>query len=144
MRLTNSAAFAWAPLRKLIEAAWNALNDGQPTAPVIGELSKCCAAPETGIFVGLDGGEPKALLVVFLPQNSLYPLPQVASFYCKGADSKLRSAILNSGVDFVRSAGYNKVWIINRTGKSDEVHAKLFKRVATGKPIGSIMEYELN
>lgn len=141
VRLTNPAAFKQEEVQALFRAAFeeNPLADYEKA---LGELVALPADPMVGLFVGAEKGELKGLCIACLPRSALTPVPTVYHFYNTGTRA-LREALVSATVDFFLEAGYTRFWTINATGRSDEVHAKLFKSAGEARVIGSFLEFAI-
>lgn len=99
--------------------------------------------PTTGVFIGEEDGQFCGIAVVFLPTSPLYAIPQVRYFYNDGSIAA-RDNLVKAVFEYVTSAGYNKVWTINLTGKPDKVYSRAFRQAGPVYPIGSILEFDLS
>lgn len=139
-RVTNPNAFGFEPLVNLIGKAVLTLGLGE-LKEILLDLARNAANPKVGIFVGVDDKEEiKCFLVAFLPANSFVEQPQLYGGYNLGPP-KLWKETFQEAVKFTKAAGYNSIWAINGSGKSDKVYAR-----ALGfepKPVRSVLEYKI-
>lgn len=138
-RVTEPAFLATQPMYDLFKEAYADYSLSKAEGAMAG-LLPMVSEPTTGLFVGEEKGEFRALAVVLLPNTPLYDTPQVHHFY-NGGSSRLRSELLTEMVGFVKDAGYNKWWAINQGG-SDKAYERLARPYGQMKVIGSIIEVE--
>jgi len=140
-RVTNARFLTSEPMVELFHKAYEDYTLSKAEGALAGLIPQI-AAPTTGVFVGEEEGELKALAIIFLPSGPLYDVPQVHHFYNAGS-TRLRTHLLTEMVGFVKDAGYNRWWAINQGG-SDKAYERLARPFGQMKVIGSIIEVELN
>ena len=142
VRLNNPKALLAPPMQELFRKAFdgNPLIAGIDDAP--GEYVRVVTNPAVGLFVGVEKGEFKGLVLVELPGSPLAKMPNVLHFANFGT-AKLRDALIQAALDFIVQAGYTRFVTINLTGRGDAVHNRLFKKVGKAKPLGSVLEYRI-
>lgn len=79
--------------------------------------------PGLRIWVGLERGMPKSILVVYLPNDPQtdWPMWDLAA-HTGSVD--LKKAMITHGVAFLKEAGYNQAWAFNFSGHSDEAYIR--------------------
>lgn len=96
-----------------------------------------------GLFIGVEDDEFLAVSLVFAPDPSkLMQTPTIMHFYNRGSN-KLRRALVQASVDFVKSKGHMTVQAVNATERPDSVWARTFRSFGESKKVGSIMEVDL-
>ncbi len=142
VRLTNPAAFERAEVQRLFERAFeeNAMVGGFET--VRADLKLAAQDPYIAIFIGAEEGRLRALSIACLPRSTLTPNPTVYHFYNKGS-AKLRTALVDSTVDFFLQEGYTRFYATNMTGIKDEAYMKLFRQAGEAERIGSMLEFKV-
>lgn len=82
-----------------------------------------CQDPRVGIWIGLEGGEPKALITARLPidPRSEQPVFDLATNF---GSQTLADELLQAAWHFTLSAGYNRANALNMTGKPDAVYIR--------------------
>ena len=92
------------------------------------------------LFLGMEDGAPKGLVMGYFPDSALFPLPMVTLIYNEGTKA-LTKAMLQATFDHITANGYSKVWAINTTGKSDKAWIRaLTPKGATGRIIANVIE----
>lgn len=140
-RVTNPAAFRLLAFRTLMEKA--AVRHQKSDIPqLIEELADLVEKPHCGLFVGEENGELKGVYIIFLPNGYLYTVPQVFTIYNEGSENLL-NGLLDAGIEFIKAAGYNKLWAITREPKQGLVYGRKFKKVGPIKAIGDVIEFQV-
>ena len=97
-----------------------------------------------GLFITEEDGSLVGLSIVSLPTSRLDTCPQVIYLYNEGT-LQAKDNLIKTTVDFIHSAGYNRFWAINYTGRSDTAWGKVMKPEDWDlSPVGSIMEFRRN
>lgn len=95
-----------------------------------------------GVFVGVEDGELLALGIAVLP-SPLDGIPHINALYNKGSQ-KLKAAVMQAGIDFMRSAGYTSWMAQNLTGKRGKVWKRgVAPKGAKVKKVGTLYEMSL-
>lgn len=141
VRMLNPAAAQLPAVRKLFMMA---LEQGALAPEVsLARVAATCQNANCGVFIGLEEGEPKALLVVFLPQDPRTDRPLLDLGACWGS-SALKREIWAHGMAFAKSAGYNQAWCFNHSGRSDAAYIRGWRAMGhKAKVRSSLIEVDL-
>ncbi len=92
------------------------------------------------LFLGMEDGAPKGLVMGYFPDSALFPLPMVTLIYNEGTKALLKT--MSKGiVDHITAHGYSKFWAMNATGKSDKAWVRaLTPKGTTGRVIANVIE----
>lgn len=103
------------------------------------------AVPGPGaLHTAMHGGEYRGVALTLMPTGPLDVGPNVVLFYAKrGSKKGLKSGLLLALVDFLRQNHYTKAWAMTAAGVRDSVFKRAFKKAATSKKVGSLMELDL-
>ncbi len=92
------------------------------------------------LFLGIEDGTPKGLVMGYFPDSALFPSPMVTLIYNEGTKAlskKMQEAI----VEHISAHGYGKFWAMNATGKSDAVWIRaLTPKGVKGRTIATMIE----
>ena len=97
--------------------------------------------PNFALFIGWEDNKLSGLSLVFAPDDVDLIRPQFSLFYSEGS-SKIKAALLDAGIEFIKSKGHMEAWGVNGTDKPDSVWARTFRRVGNWSRVGSIMKVE--
>lgn len=142
-RLTDPNVLLVPAVQDLIRGAWShsrhAPNafDEHPE-----EFVSLLLNTNNGVFVGVEDGELLALGIAVLP-SPLDGIPHISALYNTGS-RRLKEAVMQAGIDFMRDAGYTTFMAQNLTGKS----GKVWKRSVAPKgakvtKVGTLYELSL-
>lgn len=106
-----------------------------------GKMLRLLKNPDMALFVGVEDGELLGLSLVYAPDALDLSWPQIPHFYNAGS-SRLRGALVDASVEFVKSKGHMGVWAINASGAPDSVWARMFRRVGPAEKVGAVMKVE--
>ena len=93
------------------------------------------------LFVGWEDNKLVGLSLVFAPDDVDLIRPQFSMFHCDGS-SKIKAALLDAGIEFIKSKGHMEAWGVNGTDRPDSVWSRAFRRVGNWTKVGSIMKVE--
>ena len=140
--LRNPRALMLPNITAIIDRAFTSVKIVAPGGlnTVAEDLFKMINDPLQFLMIGMEAGEPKSVIMGFLPNTNLFPYPTVTLFYNEGSKELLRASKAYL-FDTLSQAGYTKCWAINSTGRSDAAWIRVFsdEHVAM-KPIGSVIE----
>lgn len=139
IELRNPEALALQPIRDLFARAF---ESGKPVAADVFLAAISLSDPNTAVLLGREDDTYKALAVVFLPSSPLYPRTQVYHFYNEGS-VRLRNALIDTAVEWVKARGYNSVYVANWSARSDEVWTRAFSRAGQIEKIGSAFRIDI-
>ena len=100
-----------------------------------------CARPNVQILLGIENHGPVALLVTQLP-SPLMLLPTILLGYNSGSRALGHEMMAQAGA-FARLGGYDRVLLVNRSGRSDAAYARGLGRVGIIKDRMTVFEVEL-
>lgn len=142
LHVQNPQAFSNPMFLDLFKRALTALPGAAP-AGVDGcadEIFACVANKQFVTVVGVEDGEFRCLMVTLLPDNNIYPYPNVFAFYNEGSKA-LSSAVKTRMMDICLEKGYTTYRTANMTGRSEDVYQRAMKFPgATFTPIGMVYE----
>ena len=97
-------------------------------------------AEDKFLFLGMEDGAPKGLVMGYFPDSALFPLPMVTLIYNEGTKA-LSKKMQEAVVDHISAHGYSKFWAMNATGKSDAVWIRaLTPKGVKGRKIATVIE----
>lgn len=144
-RLDSRDDFKEPAIQTLITEALASYGRQDWTDQELVTLCKSIVSMATDINVAMwAGGEDevyKSFILLMCP-TSPFETPQVVHWHNKGSPLLKRSMCAEL-VDFLRTRGYNSCWIVNRTGQADSTWARGLRTIGKGKPIGSIVSFEV-
>lgn len=105
------------------------------------EICNMCARPNVQILLGIENHGPVALLVTQLP-SPLMLLPTILLGYNSGSRALGHEMMAQAGA-FARLGGYDRVLLVNRSGRSDAAYARGLGRVGIIKDRMTVFEVEL-
>lgn len=122
VRITKAQAFQLPEVRRLfLKPLQSGAKDPQRT---IDKLAWAVDKnPGLRMWLGLEGGVPKSILVVYLPNDPQTDWPTWDLAAHEGS-VELKKAMIAEGVAFLREAGYNQAWTFNFSGHSDEAYIR--------------------
>ena len=92
------------------------------------------------LFLGMEDGAPKGLVMGYFPDSALFPLPMVTLIYNEGTKA-LSKTMQEAVVDHISTHGYSKFWAMNATGKSGAVWIRaLTPKGVKGRKIATVIE----
>jgi len=106
------------------------------------ELDQRISDPDLGVWFGIEEGELVAVCVAMLPVSTFQVRPQVIFAYNKGS-SALWLDIGKIVRAWMKAAGFNQAWFVNRSGHRDEVAQRAWKALGNITTVGSILEFDL-
>lgn len=140
LRAQNPALLAHPHAQEFIaKVAKTTIFAGTDPQILLVEVAKMFVDPSFGVFIAIDQGKLKGLVVVSLPKDALLPVPQIPIFYAEGKGTK--EALIHAGIEWGVNMGYNRFWAINISGRSDALWQRAFERAGSAKRVGSIMEF---
>ena len=141
IRLRNPAAFEKEDIKVLFDRAFK--DTPNVNYPAFWALLPFMVRDENcGIFLGIEKGKFKGLVIGELPSNEVLPLPTVIQFANFGS-AKCKNGLVDAVVDFFVSAGYTEFLALNVTGEADEAWARLFKKAGEAERIASLMKFKI-
>lgn len=142
-RIVNSEALTLPAVVEVLFSAFaaNGRTPEQATAAVE-ELSRCVSDPRTGLFIGFEGEQFSAVMVIFLPQNPLHNHPQVHLLWSRGSKA-LTDAITAQGKKFCIANGYHTAWAITRGPGTALEYSRRFANIGKSRPVAAILEFAL-
>ena len=141
VRVKNAEGLTMPDLRALVSRALKAsLFRVGDTDAVLPEIAAMVNDPAFGVFIAVEGGKFKGIMVIALPRDALLTLPQITIFYSEGTKA-VSSALIDAGLEWVVGSGFSRFWAINVTKRSDAVWARAFRKAGAPHRIGSIMEF---
>ncbi len=124
VRVTKPEAFKLPAIRSLF---LEALGLGKDPERSVDKLAERARDPSVGIFIGLEGGEPRAALSIIIPGDPRTDRPLVDLGTNRGGSLALKREMLKVGLAFMRAAGYNQAWFFNGSGHSDKAYLRTAK-----------------
>ncbi len=92
------------------------------------------------LFLGMEAGASKGLVMGYFPDSALFPLPMVTLIYNEGTKALLK-AMSKEIVDHISANGYSKFWAMNATGHTDKAWIRtLTPKGTTGRVIANVIE----
>ncbi len=92
------------------------------------------------LFLGIEKGTPKGLVMGYFPDSALFPLPMVTLIYNEGTKA-LSKKMQEAVVEHISAHGYSKFWAMNATGRSDAVWIRaLTPKGVKGHTIATVIE----
>lgn len=128
VRVLKPQAFQLQPIRALIRSALGtvAKNPERSIDKLAWEIGQ--GNPRLAFFVGLEGGLPKAFVLVALPVDPLTDWPML-DLTANSGSQKLGKATMRPALAFLRQAGYNEALVVNFSGRDDEIYIRAARRV---------------
>jgi hypothetical protein len=111
----------------------------EPIAPHIEEI---CGEPHTQVLVGVEEDALHALLVTQLPTPFML-LPTVLFGYNDGSRN-LGHAMMAEAASWAREHGFEKLLMVNRSGRSDAAYARTLRRIGMITGRASVFEVQPN
>lgn len=141
IRLIHPASFQMVDIQNLVSRAFESMKDTMNTDLLMDTMMKRATDPNVCVIAGQEDLKWKGLVII--NDSVMYREPQVFHFYNKGS-SKLRKALLDSMVEWVKERGYNGFWTSNINGtETDSAFKRLFKRAGKPKKMGTVFRFEV-
>lgn len=105
------------------------------------EICGMCGRADTQLLLGIEAETPKALLVTQLP-SPLMLLPTIVLGYNSGSWALGEEMMAQAGT-FARAAGFDRVLLVNRSGRGDAAYARTLGRVGIITGRATMFEVEL-
>lgn len=97
--------------------------------------------PALGLWMAVSDGNVTGIVICVLPTSPLVAIPEIVVNSNWGLRQNGREMVM-AAIDFVKAAGYDKLAVCNRTGKSDAVFQRLYNIPGrTMRPLGSLWEF---
>lgn len=141
-RIANPTAFTVPGIVNLALKVLEKEVQKDKVCAALAALTTSVDSPYTGLFVGEENGEFRALALMFLPPNALHTTPQWHGLYNFGSEA-LGKAVVSEVVKFCQQNGYNKFSIISRSGTNSEVYGRKWAWVGKTKTLGTMVEFTL-
>ena len=106
---------------------------------LIGELGARISEDRVGVFVGLEGEVPRAVVVIYLPSSAAMIAPQAILAYSE--HRPLMRLIGARARDWLMASGYRRLLGMN-LHHPDRVWLRAFRHFARGRVIGSLCLFE--
>ena len=142
LEIRNPGAFQTDLARDLYERAFRNPEHGDSGATLKWSM-EFAANDAVSIFFAMDDyGKLTGLMILEDSSDPFVGAPWVLHFYAEGAAET--AALTEQIRSWMHSRGRKKVRILNRTGRSDEAHMRLFRKFGTeGRRLGGLIEYEV-
>ncbi len=141
IRLVHPDSFQLIDIQNLVHNAFESIDDVIDTEQLMNSMVDFVLKDNICILAGQEDYKWKGLAIV--TESPLYREPQVFHFYSSGS-SKLRKAMIESVVEWVKEQGYNGFWTSNINGEEkDSAFKRLFKRAGTPQKMGTIFRFEV-
>ena len=95
--------------------------------PVAEHVEGLCGEAHTQVLLGIEAERPAALLVTQLPTPFML-LPTVLLGYNEGSRA-LGHAMMAEAASWAREHGFEKLLMVNRSGRSDAAYARTLQRI---------------
>jgi hypothetical protein len=107
------------------------------------ELVQQVEDEEAAVFLAGQDDQILGLLIILLPFNALWPWPYVLHLWtASNASSGVKKTLVESGVAFMKGAGYDRCWALNVAGIQDEVWERVFRAAGTPLKRGTVYEVQ--
>ena len=141
IRLVHPASFQLIDIQNLVADAFESLDGTIDPDQLMGTLTSLVTNPDACILAAQEDMKWKGF--VMITPALMFLEPQVFHFYTAGS-SKLRKAMIDSVVAWVKERGYNGFWTSNINGEEkDSAFKRLFKRAGPARKMGSIFRFEV-
>lgn len=143
IRVRNPEALDFDPFRRLFLAAWqatDAVSNGW-TEAVEKVMREAIANPNHHILIALEGGLPTALVCSDTTANPVAFAPLIYAIYNEGKSATLRR-LLHTLRANLRKVGHSHVYVLNGLMR-DSTHIRLFRAVAPGRKVASVLQYDI-
>ena len=92
------------------------------------------------LFLGIEDGDSKGLVMGYFPDSALFPLPMVTLIYNEGTKA-LSKRMQEAVVEHISAHGHGKFWAMNATDKPDAVWIRaLTPKGVKGHKIATVIE----
>lgn len=140
IKVTNPNIFAVPELLALFKEGFEKASMAELwNEQVMAELQSMIAQGYHPIWVGVENGRFKALLIGLMPVSHLIPQPLVYLVFNKGTRALLKQ-MANECIAYLKAAGYTTWAGLNLLGE-DRLHQRLFGYAGTARVRGSMLEY---
>ena len=113
-----------------------------PVGGVLAELVQVLPNERVLVVIGLEGGKLKGLMIAHDPASALAVYPSVYHFFNSGR-AKLRDALLDELLSWLKERNVDTFMAANMTGKSDRAWLKAFKKAGTPEMVGSVIRFKV-
>lgn len=104
-------------------------------------LMKHCTNPALGLWMAQSDGQITGILAVVLPTNPLVQTPEIV-INANWGPKELGRKMVMAAIEFVKDSGYDKIVVVNRTGRSDKLFQRLYGIPGrTMRPLGTLWEF---
>ncbi|TVR78991.1 MAG: hypothetical protein EA405_13660 [Rhodospirillales bacterium] len=140
-RIANPAAYA---LPEVHEFVLRAFSKGATVGPRDALMELIANAQNESLVVMMwrEGGLFRGMAVVILPVSRLMPAASVLHFYTEGT-GRLRSAMANSIVEVVKSAGFDKIETMNLRSGRDAAFERMWRTAGKVSRVGTLFEIDI-
>lgn len=142
VQIKNPISFTVPEVGELVEKAVKSTLRVENASDIAPDVLKMVYDENAFIFLGVEDGHFKLLILGFLPALKLFPHPTIVTFYNEGSRA-LRDLGKMKLMDFIQAHGYNSAWGVNGTGKSDEAWKRVFGQGAVEiNRVGTVFEFK--